>query len=345
MNLFRIAFPTLKNGHRNIESGCSPDLILGWYLGFVFSRFGEDSPIYTIPYEPTEFTDEELIRWCDENDSKVSAGIYETVEKETHLKLVEDAVDFVHSTEKATGKPSKVVAARIRRVKTRKSLPEIYRSLVKAYPDACVFIFSTSVSGTWIGASPELLCSVVEDDGWHLSTMALAGTRPANTEGPWDAKNVDEQEMVTEFIVSSLNTLGIRPVKSPTITHRAGKIEHICTHIYAKLSDTIRNGSTPPLEPIIKSLSPTPALCGYPRRESLKFIRTHESFERDFYGGFIGTTTPFSADIYVNLRSGRVIRNGEEIILYAGGGITRDSDPEAEWEETERKLTTLLQYL
>ncbi|MDE6805992.1 MAG: chorismate-binding protein, partial [Muribaculaceae bacterium] len=54
---------------------------------------------------------------------------------------------------------------------------------------------------------------------------------------------------------------------------------------------------------------------------------------------------PDTADIYVNLRSGRVLPEGEGILLYAGGGITRDSIPEAEWMETERKLSTIMTHL
>ena len=39
------------------------------------------------------------------------------------------------------------------------------------------------------------------------------------------------------------------------------------------------------------------------------------------------------------------LTNEREAILYIGGGITKDSDPEAEWEETVEKAKTMKQVL
>jgi isochorismate synthase len=45
----------------------------------------------------------------------------------------------------------------------------------------------------------------------------------------------------------------------------------------------------------------------------------------------------------VNLRCMEI--GNEKAILYAGAGITQDSNPQAEWEETERKMQTMLSVL
>ena len=42
----------------------------------------------------------------------------------------------------------------------------------------------------------------------------------------------------------------------------------------------------------------------------------------------------------MNLRCTEIFANG--VKLYVGGGITKDSIPEKEWEETELKSQTLL---
>ena len=47
--------------------------------------------------------------------------------------------------------------------------------------------------------------------------------------------------------------------------------------------------------------------------------------------------------IYVNLRCCQ-IQNGAAY-LYLGGGFTKDSIPELEWQETENKSKTLLNIL
>jgi isochorismate synthase len=36
---------------------------------------------------------------------------------------------------------------------------------------------------------------------------------------------------------------------------------------------------------------------------------------------------------------------GNQAVLYAGAGVTADSIPESEWEETEIKLNTLLKVI
>ena len=46
--------------------------------------------------------------------------------------------------------------------------------------------------------------------------------------------------------------------------------------------------------------------------------------------------------LYVNLRCMKVL--DDRLVLYIGGGITHDSVPEEEWEETEIKADTCFRY-
>jgi isochorismate synthase len=70
----------------------------------------------------------------------------------------------------------------------------------------------------------------------------------------------------------------------------------------------------------------------------------NEGYDRSFYSGFLG---PMHVDgqshLYVNLRCMQV--RERTATLYVGGGVTRDSDPCAEWRETELKAETLLAVL
>ena len=345
MNLFHITFPRDPRGSRVSFQGASPELIEGFGCGFVFSPFGTHAPIFTIPFGNGDYTDRELIDWCAGNDRILNSTISSDTRREEHLQLVGKAVEFARETENVTGKPAKVIAARVKAATSSKSLPDLYRSLADAYPDACVFLFSSPISGTWIGASPELLCHLQKgDNGWMTETVALAGTRPAGSLQDWDDKNIREQRMVADFILSCLEESGLRVTEGQTVTRRAGNIEHIMTPIsaiYESTDSTIDEIAVP----LLRALSPTPALCGHPREKALDFILSNEGRPRDFYGGYLGIVSPDTADIYVNLRSGRVLPEGEGILLYAGGGITRDSIPDAEWMETERKLSTIMTHL
>ncbi|HRW99534.1 MAG TPA: chorismate-binding protein [Cyclobacteriaceae bacterium] len=49
------------------------------------------------------------------------------------------------------------------------------------------------------------------------------------------------------------------------------------------------------------------------------------------------------SNIFVNLRC--MQWSNTEAELYAGAGVTTDSVPEAEWEETEMKMNTLLKVI
>jgi isochorismate synthase len=52
---------------------------------------------------------------------------------------------------------------------------------------------------------------------------------------------------------------------------------------------------------------------------------------------------PEQTHCYVNLRCAQIIDG--MLHAYAGAGITADSDPEAEWIETENKSNTLFSLL
>lgn len=208
-------------------------------------------------------------------------------------------------------------------------------SLSSAFPKAFVFCFYTPQSGLWIGASPELLLKKEEEKGF---TVALAGTRQAHTEEEWDAKNLKEQGMVVEYIESILkkHNLSFTRPEAP-ISRNAGPIEHLYTPF------TIDNThfTIECLTGFLCDFSPTPALCGLPKEKAQHIIGDNEKFSRGYYGGFAG---PFNSDgdfsFFVLLRALRMER--EEWCMFAGGGITTDSNPHAEWLEVHRKASSIL---
>lgn len=215
------------------------------------------------------------------------------------------------------------------------TLSEDFLALLAQRPDAFVFLFRSPKAGMWIGASPELLLAA---DGGRYETMSLAGTRPAGTPGEWDDKNIEEQRLVTDFIADTLRSHGLQPEVGPLHTHAAGPVEHLCNRITAPIprSFNIQHSTSN----ILTALSPTPALCGSPRGLALRLIAENERHRRGHYGGFLGPyRSAASFRLFVNLRSAMLLP--EEYVQFVGGGITRFSDPDAEWLETERKSATL----
>ena len=86
-----------------------------------------------------------------------------------------------------------------------------------------------------------------------------------------------------------------------------------------------------------------------PKKKSKAFIIENENYDRTFYTGFLGelnssfSGNSISSDLFVNLRSMQIQEN--KAILYMGCGITRESMPEKEWEESVNKSMTMKKVL
>src|SRR5699024_8025001 len=95
---------------------------------------------------------------------------------------------------------------------------------------------------------------------------------------------------------------------------------------------------------LIKNLHPTPALGGVPRQKALKFIRENEFMDRGWYGAPVGwLDSTRHSEFAVAIRSGLV--HNDEVNLFAGCGVMRDSDPEMEFEETIVTFLPMLNVL
>ena len=81
-----------------------------------------------------------------------------------------------------------------------------------------------------------------------------------------------------------------------------------------------------------------------PLEPALKFLKEHEGYDRQYYAGYLGPVNfNNQTNLFVNLRCMQL--QDQTAILYAGAGITVDSDPHEEWIETEMKLNTLLKVI
>ena len=250
------------------------------------------------------------------------------VDKETYLENCKNTIDTIKS-----GQIDKMVLSRVTRQPVTKPLPDIFKALCNQYQNAFVYMVSMTNHGTWIGASPEQLIRIDQD---NIETTALAGTKTNQSE-PWGDKEKEEQAIVSRFIAQQLVNSDAHQVeqKGP-YTFDTGAIFHIKTDFSAQLAKKNQFG-------LIKALHPTPATCGLPQKESLTFITKIEQHERLFYTGFIGPINENKAELFVNLRCMEVI--DQNAYLYLGGGITKDSNPELEWEETINKSRTLTRFL
>ena len=288
--------------------------------GFILSPFdSKASHIHFYPYIKKLDKIPQQLSYGDEADAPHhGSGDYED--------YVSRAIEEIKK-----GGCKKIVTADSKVVSCVKPPARLFKVLCGLYPRAFVFLFSTEEFGVWIGATPELL---LQRRGNRLSTMALAGTRPASEENrPWDEKNVEEQRWVSQHILEVLERNGCAPVAEEPRTQRAGNIEHIMTPITAQCSDGMD------IIRVLRKLSPTPALCGTPPDQAMAFIKKNEG-DRALYGGFAGPhLRNGDFQLYVLIRCARLQKDKAQ--LFAGGGVTSLSIPLEEKIEIERKYDTL----
>ena len=209
-----------------------------------------------------------------------------------------------------------------------------FRKASNIHSENFIYLCNTPESGTWMGISPELLVSEKND---IYKTVALAGTKVTSI-SDWDEKNRIEQQIVVDYMQQQIEKIGGDIVKDGPFTAQAGGIEHLKTKFTFSLKDGYSIGD------LLEQLHPSPAVCGFPKKEAFDFILKNESYDRRYYSGFIG---PLNVDgisrLYVNLRCAQI---GKDILrLYAGGGILPSSELRSEWEETENKLQTILSVI
>lgn len=266
-----------------------------------------------------------------ENTETGDTDLLQDTSTKHYTHIVAEAVAHIRA-----GGMQKVVLAR----KKTMDLPEDFdpaEFLVKlhaSYPGAFCYLAMLPDTGTWMGATPETLLQINPQE---LYTVALAGTQsPAQKN--WGGKEKDEQAFVTSYIWELLKAAGADNIEmSPTGTLQAGHLSHLVTGIRFSSSKkppyTLASGLLP-------QLHPTPAVGGTPKETAVQFISDREGFDRKYYSGYLGPlNTSGSSAFYVNLRCMEIV--ADKAVLYAGAGITKDSDPEKELFETERKMAVL----
>ena len=248
------------------------------------------------------------------------------------IAKTQKAIDLMSTSNSLT----KVVLARCfkQNINYEININVYFLNLCLSYPNAFVYAISSSVTGTWVAASPELLLKVNEN---NIETTALAGTLHINADLNWTQKERDEQHKVEIYIeeLAKKHQLEIKNKTGPE-TINAGNIKHIITNYTLEKQKNKTNL-------FLTELNPTPALAGLPKLAALDFIKENENLNRGFYSGLVGIKQKNTTSLFVNIRCMEIFKN--HIHAYAGCGITKLSNPNKEWQETENKLQTLLKHL
>ena len=282
--------------------------------------------------------------------------------QERYVQSVAKAVEAMQR-----GELRKVVLSRTKQVQFDE-VPNpvaLFDRLCETYPTAFVSaVYLPETDQVWISATPERLVSSSADG--IFQTMSLAGTQPAlepdgtpkrPANAMWSQKEIEEQALVSRYIIECFKRIRLREyLEEGPKTIIAGNLMHLST-CFTVDTQAVRY---PQLGTVmLRLLHPTSAVCGMPRDVAFSLIKRSESHDREFYAGFLGpinidssdtgssaygpSTNAPSSNLFVHIRCMKL--EGKVATLYAGAGLTEDSVPEREWQETEMKCQTLLKVM
>jgi isochorismate synthase len=323
--------------------------------GFVFAPFDDTKETVLIPLEHSRVLRiDNVILNKSEESHNISANNY-TLDKNNHLDLVSKGITAISNSGL-----KKVVLSRTETAQLSDANPiTIFKRLLNKYKLAFVYCWFHPKVGLWLGATPETLLKV---SGNRFTTMALAGTQKyqETLDVQWSDKDKDEQQFVSDFILNSLKDLTDNMHLSEIKTIRAGNLLHLCTNVSGIFKKNVSN-----LKSILEILHPTPAVCGLPKTLAKQFILDNENYNREFYTGFLGelnlrnehsprsskrniedraySVTKINSQLFVNLRCMQL--TDSEAQIYIGGGITKDSNVDDEWQETINKSLVMKNIL
>ncbi|MBC5863393.1 chorismate-binding protein [Flavobacterium turcicum] len=310
--------------------------------GFVFASFDgskkhlipeEAAEVLTIPFVPkTILSDGSHFS----NASKQDQEFFQNLVQKAVVKIQQGALE-------------KVVLSRVETITINDfDLFEVFEKLVNLYPATCVYCFYHPQVGLWMGATPEQLLQI---RGTTFETISLAGTQKATSIEVvnWGLKEQEEQQFVTDFLLSKLKPVTEKLNVTPPFSIQAGAIWHIKTVVSGQL------GATTKIRDLVNLLHPTPAVCGLPTTAAKQFILENENYDRQFYTGFLGELNVTfgeerkDSDLFVNLRCMQIDIQQDvqqntsdvKVQLYMGCGVTKDSIPAKEWEESVNKSSTM----
>ncbi len=298
--------------------------------------FNTDNTFYFSPYNQGS----KAYKFSLEKDIKFFEVMAFSQYKQTHYDNQSDFINKVQlavDTMKNDSSMSKVVLARSSKIAIDNDfdINTYFLNLCMTYPNAFVYAVSSSITGTWIAATPELLMGI---DKQIVKTTALAGTRLCNNKHlNWGEKEVTEHYKVEYYIEQLLAKYPFKQVtKQGPVTINAGHLEHIFSAYFFQ-------NDTQYISQFLSDLNPTPAVGGLPKERAISFINEQENLTRQFYTGFVGVSNNNQLQLFVNLRCMELFKTFA--VLYAGGGITADSIAAQEWIETENKLAILAKFI
>ncbi len=220
----------------------------------------------------------------------------------------------------------------------------LYRSLRSLNPSPYMFYFDLEDFHV-VGASPEIL---VRLEGDTVTVRPIAGTRRRGVSYEEDQALAaellaDEKERAEHVQLLDLGRndagrvarVGSVRLTENMIVERYSHVMHIVSNVEAKLRPELTALD------VLKATFPAGTVSGAPKVRAMEIIDELEPVKRGLYAGAVGYLG-FNGDMDLAIAIRTAIVKEGQLHVQAGAGIVADSDPAAEWQETENKARAVL---
>lgn len=272
-----------------------------------------------------------------------ASSVKSSILKRDFLDMVLRAKEYI-----AAGDVLQVVPSRRIDLEVSGSYLSYYKRLREINPSPYMYLLR--LDGRWIvGTSPEMLVRV---EGSRVETFPIAGTRPMTGRAEKDDRLMeelkrDEKELAEHVMLVDLarNDLGrvcrygTVKVESLMEIHRYSHVQHLVSHVVGELKLGLNAIDA------LKATFPAGTVTGAPKLRAIEIIDELEPAGRGPYAGCVGYLSfNGSADFAITIRT--LLGHSESrASIQVGMGVVADSNPEAEWLETEHKAAALLAAL
>ena len=256
------------------------------------------------------------------------------------------------------------VISRVRELRGAVDPLGLYEALREVNPSPYMYVLRHDDHHI-VGASPETLVSVRGD---RVVSNPIAGTCPRGTSPVEDRRLAGEmladgKERAEHTMLVDLARNDVRRVSEPGSVRveefmnvlKYSHVQHIESTVTGTLagsndvddSEDSADADTRSADAFDATRATFPAgtLTGAPKVRAMEIVDDLELTPRGVYGGGVGYYSwSGDADFAIVIRTATVDRSGDEdvISVRAGAGIVADSDPTAEYEETEQKMDGVL---
>lgn len=193
--------------------------------------------------------------------------------------------------------------------------------------------------GTVASLSPELF---LRRRGSAVTSSPIKGTLPLDA---WpsalraSAKEVAENIMIVDLVRNDLGRVAITgtvQVPELLVVRRAPGVWHLVSTVSARVPAEL------PSSALLGAAFPPASVTGTPKLRARQLLSRWEPRRRGIYCGAVGLASPLAGcELNVAIRTVEFDTSGNAV-LGVGGGITADSDPDAEWEECLHKAAPIV---